>query len=126
MVMHVEVTYTGQLVIEPEYEGEVFDPEEEVERAFDGTMAELVKLPVDDPALHGSISTGDLEVTVRVHADTFPDAIHKADSAIRSALHAAEVHTPDWDSRLRVVWHKVEADAEDGDTTATDDSLTPA
>ncbi len=129
MVMNVEVTKTGQLIVEPEYEGEVSDHDEEVERTFDLTMAELVKLAVEDPSVHGSISTGHFEVTLRVKAETFVAAIQEADSAIRSALHAAEVNTPDWESRLRVVWHRVEADdadAEDGDAATAGDTLTPA
>lgn len=123
MVMNLEVTFSGQLLVVPEYEAEVFDHDEEVEKAFDVTMAELVKLSVKDPALSGSITIGEFEVTVGVEANSFPEAIAEVDSAIRSALHAANVRTPDWESQsgLRVVWHKVEAEEEEAD-----DPLVPA
>jgi hypothetical protein len=110
--MKIEVTYRGTLTVTADYEGETFDPAVEIEKALDATMTELVALPdVIDPCMFGE--RDQVEVTVTVDRETFPEAIVCADSSIRAAFHAAGVFTHGWDDTdqsVRVEWHKVEAD----------------
>ncbi len=92
--MKIEVTFRGRLTVTPEYDGEVFDHDEEVERAFDGTINELVVLGVEDPSVAGSLTSGEVEIMLTVEAESVVHAFPLADSAVRSALQAAGVHTP--------------------------------
>ena len=112
--MKFEVTMVGTVTVTPEYEGEVFDHDEIVERTFDRTMAELTKLAnIHDPSVSGTITTGEIEVSVVVEAEDFIQAIQIGDPAIRTAFHAADTSTEGWDDvplPLRVQWHRVEAD----------------
>lgn len=115
--MKFEVTLVGQLVLTPEEQGAGLDHDEVVERAFDDTMRELLKLDgIEDPQVSGSITTGDVEISVVVEAAEYGAAISKADPDIRTAFHAAMVHTDGWDDvplELRVRCYRVEDEDED-------------
>ena len=98
MTTKYEVTLRGGLTWEDDGEPAPVDPDAEMERTFDVTMRELVKLAgLLDPLMSGSVATGLFEVTVVVKADTEDAAAEIADSAIRSALHAAGVGTAVFD-----------------------------
>ena len=109
--MKIEVTMHGQLIPGPAFIG---DRDAAIDRALDSVMEELLRLPsVEDPGISGSLATGDVEVNVTVIADGLDEAVSLANSAIRSAFHAADVVTDGWDDvpeHLRMQWHKVEAD----------------
>ena len=96
--MQIEVVYTGQLLPS---DGEVLT-EAAIEGAFNGTMEELLKLDdVADPSVSGSLTSGHMEITCLVESDAEPEdlplkALQAADTAIRTALHAAGVGTPGW------------------------------
>lgn len=103
--MKIEVTFTGCLTTDAE------NPDEEYDRALDATMEELLRLPVIDPGMSGTLSTGEVEVRVTVEADSLAEAVDSAQSALRAALHAAGVNTAEMDhGAVNVTWHKVEAD----------------
>lgn len=103
--MKIEVTFTGCLTTDAE------DPAVEYDRALDSTMEELLRLPVIDPGMSGTLSTGEVGVRVTVEAENVADAVTSAYSALRAALHAAEVNTAEMDhGAVNVTWHKVEAD----------------
>ena len=70
--------------------------EEEVERVFDLTMQELLRLGVVDPSVSGSTVTGEMAMSCIVEAGSWDEALKAVDSAFRSALHAAGVRTPEW------------------------------
>jgi hypothetical protein len=99
--MELEITLEGRLTVEPDVDGVVCDsPEVEIERAFDSTMQELLKLDIIDPSVFGSVRAGEIIMSCIVEAESWDEAVMRADSAFRSALHAAGVSTPQWDSPL--------------------------
>ena len=112
--MKIEITYRGTMTVTPDSQSDQVDMAEEMDRVLDLTMDELLALTsIEDPIMSGSLAAGDVEVTVTVEAESLSDAIVAADSAIRSAFHAAGVFTHGWedtDQAVRVEWHKVEAD----------------
>lgn len=120
--MIMDISYTGTLTVTPEYEGEVFDHDEEVERAFDATMEELGHLGVTDPCVSGSVTTGDLEITLTATGESLPEIVTEVDGKIRSALHAAGVITKGWPrpGRLGLDFHRFEADEADEIDNAND------
>jgi hypothetical protein len=103
--MMIEVSFTGRLIVEPEYHGEVLDRESEVERVLDAMTQELVKL-VEDPIVSGSLTNGEVEVTMLAEGPSLDEAVSFGASALRSALHAASCYTPGWDvvAPMRVEW----------------------
>lgn len=113
MTLKVEVTYSGQITVTPDYGGAVVDRDAEIEKAFDGTMRELVKLGVMDPSVAGSIASGDIEITLAVKGKTVPEIIDYVDGIIRSALHAAGVGTHGWSTERNLLsadFQKIEVD----------------
>lgn len=70
--------------------------DDEIERIFDLTMQELLKLGIIDPSVSGSTATGEMVMSCIVEGNSWDEAVAAADSAFRSALHAAGVCTRDW------------------------------
>jgi hypothetical protein len=103
-----EVTYYGQFVCSPEFDGEVYDDAEEIEKGFDGTMRELAALNVEDASVSGSIASGDIEISGVFEGDTHADAVSTADVAFRSAFHAAGVFTREWETDNHRLWLRIE------------------
>jgi hypothetical protein len=101
-LMNFEVTYIGRIDVSAD-ENEVYDHDAEVQRVFEATATELTRLGLTDAILSGSIRTGDVEISCNLDAEDPREAVNKVwenvDSAVRSSLHAAGVHTPEWDGR---------------------------
>lgn len=123
--MKLEITYTGTLVVTPDHDDDVVDPEVELERVFDATMQELLKLNAVDPSVSGSAATGEIEISLVEEGRTMAAIVTSADSLIRSALHCAGVSTPGWmgPGRYGLSFRRMEVDdtAED-----LDGELSPA
>jgi hypothetical protein len=68
----------------------------ELEKLLDVVMEELVKLDVTDPSIGGTLSDGDIELTLAVEAETLEKATANAFGTIRTAIHAAGGGTPGW------------------------------
>ena len=68
----------------------------ELEKLLDVVMEELVKLDVTDPSIGGTLSDGDIELTLAVEAETLEKATASAFGTIRTAVHAAGGGTPGW------------------------------
>lgn len=103
----------------PDYDGEEYDHDQVIDRAFNETMRELVKLGVDDAMVTGSIVHGDIEIHASVEADSPGEAIAKVDPCVRAALHHAGVFTRGWDegtaTSVTLDWQRVEAEPRDVD-----------
>jgi hypothetical protein len=89
------------------------DPDH-LEAQLDRVMEELVRLGVEDPAIGGTLTTGEVEISITVDAESLDEAVPKAISTLRTAIHAAEVSTPGWPGfgphaagPLRVDWEKL-------------------
>lgn len=113
-MMKVEVVSNGQLIVSPEYDGEVYDEADEIKRAFDRMMVALLGMDeVEDPSVSGSLASGEIEVALTVKAESQESALEQANAAIHRAFHAADVRTPDWhsarkglESRVAYRWHE--------------------
>jgi hypothetical protein len=68
----------------------------DLEKLLDVVMEELVKLDVTDPSIGGTLSDGDIELTLAVEAETLEKATASAFGTIRTAIHAAGGGTPGW------------------------------
>lgn len=68
----------------------------ELETLLDAVMDELVKLDVTDPSIGGTLSDGDVELTLAVEAETLENATANVFGTIRTAIHAAGGGTPGW------------------------------
>lgn len=78
-------------------------------------MDELADLGVADPLIGGNMSTGEVEISVMVDADSYLEAVQKAMTVIRTAIHAAEGSTPGWprlDAAIRSIQAEEVAEAE--------------
>ncbi len=69
-----------------------------LEDFLDAVMEELLDLGFQEPSIGGSLSAMQVEISVEVESDSAEKAVVHGVSAIRSALHAAHVSTPGWDS----------------------------
>ena len=69
---------------------------EQIEASLDRVMEELLRLNVEDPAIGGSMETGEVEISLAIDAPSLEEAAPLAMSTIRTAVHAAEVATPNW------------------------------
>jgi hypothetical protein len=84
-----------------------------LEAQLDQVMEELIRLGVADPAIGGALATGEVEISITVDASTPEEAIPKAMSTLRTALHAAGIATPGWPgwregtATTRVDWKKL-------------------
>ena len=68
----------------------------ELETLLDAVMEELVKLDVTDPSIGGTLSDGDVELSLAVEAETLENATANVFGTIRTAIHAAGGGTPGW------------------------------
>jgi hypothetical protein len=90
------------------------DPDR-LEMQLDRVMEELIRLGVEDPAIGGTLSTGEVEISITVEAESLEDAVPKAMTALRAAIHAADGATPGWPRSwsqqrgggLQVDWEKL-------------------
>jgi hypothetical protein len=88
------------------------DPDR-LEVQLDQVMEELIRLGVADPAIGGTLATGEVEISITVAAPTPEEAVPKAMSTLRTALHAAGIATPGWPGwredtgTTRVDWKKL-------------------
>ncbi len=69
---------------------------DDLERALDRVMDELVRLNAADPSISATIDEGEVEISVVVDAVSPDAAVAAGASVVRTALHAAEWHTPTW------------------------------
>lgn len=90
------------------------DPDH-LEAALDRVMEELIRLGVEDPAIGGTLTSGEVEISMTVDAESYEQAMSKAMGTLRAAIHAAEVSTAGWPrlwrgrpaEPLRVDWEKL-------------------
>lgn len=69
---------------------------EELERFLDVVMEELLELQGAEHDIGAALARGEVRFSVLVHADTPLDAVISGSGIIRTAVHAAGAHTPDW------------------------------
>ncbi len=87
-------------------------PIDSLEGALDEVMDELVKLNAIDPSISAELDKAQVEVSLALDADTLAEAATAGLGTVRTALHAAELHTPIWPvfgDRLSVVAELVNA-----------------
>jgi hypothetical protein len=60
----------------------------------DRVMEELLKLKVDDPSIGGSLTSGKVRISLTIEASSKREAVRKADTLFRTAIHAAGGATP--------------------------------
>lgn len=96
--MKAEVIYEGVLTFTPDAGDDAGSDGRAaiIADCFAATMRELVKLGAIDPVVTGSATTGHIEISAMVEADSFPSAVQQIDPTIRAALHAAGVCTEGW------------------------------
>jgi hypothetical protein len=96
--MEAEIVFVGRLTTTDD--DAVLSPtqQDDVEHVFEQTMDELIELGATDSSVSGSCATGEIRISVLVppHGKTQIDHMRDVDAMVRSALHAAGVHTPDW------------------------------
>lgn len=74
---------------------------DDIDAHTDAVMDELLKLEsesISDSDLSADLKDCTVEVSIVGHAETFDEAAAIADSAIRTAIHAAGGSTPEWSS----------------------------
>jgi hypothetical protein len=64
---------------------------------------------VIDPDLGATLTTGRLDVSMLVEADTLEAALTKAATATRAAVHAVGVATPGWEDLIREIGAEAKA-----------------
>jgi hypothetical protein len=112
--VNIYVTIQGEIVVT-----EPTDSEGEIVNRIDLVMEELEKLDVVDPMIDLDLGRYALEISVAVEAANPFEAVQQAHLQVRTALHAAEIGTPDWpeidpyDARWGVVVTHVSADSEE-------------
>jgi hypothetical protein len=74
----------------------VADTPEGVESSLDRVMEELLRLGAEDVAIGGAMQAGEVDISLTVEATSPEDAVAKGMTTIRTAIHAAEGHTPGW------------------------------
>ena len=67
-----------------------------LEGALDRVMDELVQLGTIDPSVSVELDKALVEVSVVVDAETPEEAVKAGAGTVRTALHAAKLHTPSW------------------------------
>jgi hypothetical protein len=63
---------------------------------YTAVLAELIKLDVFDADFHGEIQHGPVYIAVAVDTEDFREALARAFTAIRTAIHAAGGSTRNW------------------------------
>jgi hypothetical protein len=97
--MNVEVILRGRITIEPTFDGEVFDADECIERVFEQITDDLYDQGASEPSVAGSVADGFVEISVLIeNAESRGSALDAGEAIIRSALHAAEVWTTEWEA----------------------------
>jgi hypothetical protein len=69
---------------------------EERDEMTDRVMEELLKLEVEDPSVGGSLTSGEVQISLTIEASSKKEAISKTNGLIRTAIHAAGGATPGW------------------------------
>lgn len=92
---------------------------EALEEHLDAVMEELLKLDAQDVSIGGSMTQGDVEITITVEAETYEEAVRRGLSCIRSALHAAGAHTHGWEQDVDRAITGVHADRANDDDLVT-------
>jgi hypothetical protein len=69
---------------------------EERDDMTDRVMEELLKLGVEDPSVGGSLTSGEIQISLMIEASSKREAVSEADALIRTAIHAAGGATPGW------------------------------
>ena len=77
------------------------DTDEEFDTFTDLVLAALADLEkvdpgLTDPDITATLSRREMAITMRVEADTYPDALRIFSANVRTALHVAGCHTGDW------------------------------
>jgi hypothetical protein len=67
-----------------------------LEAQLDRVMEKLIRLGVEDPAIAGTSSAGEIEISITIDAESLEDAAPKAMTTLRAAIHAAQGSTPGW------------------------------
>jgi hypothetical protein len=94
--MQFEATYSGVLQVVEEDPEKPVDRESVFDEAIDRISEELIALHVIEPLVSGSLTTGEIELTVTIVGSDPVSAFSQLDSTVRSAFHAAEVDTSTW------------------------------
>ena len=87
---------TFHLVAEMSFTSDPVASDEQFDAFIDAVMEELSDLDVVDPDMVGSFADRTVAFTMGIEAEDFEDAVPVFLSALRSALHAAGAHTPEW------------------------------
>lgn len=72
---------------------------DELDQHTDEVMEQLLLLESDtitDSDVSATLTTGEVSVSIAAAAETYDEALECADACIRSAIHAAGGHTPNW------------------------------
>lgn len=95
--MQVEVILRGRIRVTQEYPGEQFSVEDCLEKVFEDITDDLYNQKADEPSVAGSMSNGEIEISVLVTATSRGAALDKGEAIIRAALSAADVWTDGWE-----------------------------
>jgi hypothetical protein len=75
-----------------------------IEEHLDDVMEELLVLGAGDPAISGDMAQRTVTMEVLVDAKSPVAATAQASGLLRTAIHAAGGHTPDWPNEDASVW----------------------
>lgn len=75
-----------------------------VDSHLDDVMEELLVLGAEDPSISVDFGTCHVELEVLVEAKNPVGATALASGLLRTAIHAAGGHTPDWPNELASAW----------------------
>jgi hypothetical protein len=78
--------------------------DEDVESHLDQVMTELLELQAEDPSIDVALDERRVSLAVAVEASNPLEAIDRASSFIRAAIHAAGGATPDWPTADDGAW----------------------
>lgn len=93
LVMDIAFKYTGEAGTDTDANFDAFT-DFVLEALAD---LERVDPGLADPDITATIADREMSVSMRVEADTFPDAIRIFSANVRTALHVAGCHTAGWD-----------------------------
>ncbi|MEX2587999.1 MAG: hypothetical protein WD602_08415 [Actinomycetota bacterium] len=97
-MIRIEMKSVGHIIVN-DVSGPRLPTEEELDVIVELIMDELVDLDAADAYVDAEGKSARLEIGVAASADEYHEAIAMANSAVRTAIHAAGGHTPDWDVR---------------------------
>jgi hypothetical protein len=90
--MTIAVAYTGIFHVSS-------DNPADLEAHLDDVMSELLRLEderADSSGMGVDLVDGIVEIELTAYADNYDDAVAYANATIRSAVHAADGYTPEW------------------------------